>query len=370
MKYEILQSSTTDCGFTCLKVLLANLNNDENYLLLENKKGTRYSFLDLINIGNKHDLELKGYQIDDLDLLSSFSLPLICQIKKNKSEHIVILNKIRKNHYYLFDPSVGNIILNEDEFGELFMGNILIINNIHKKKCELKKEQVNKNIIFSLIMNLLSSISFLCSLLFIVDYLLFVVFLALGINFIFLQKIFNENFVKSINDKYSVSYDNLGVISQYQSYIISKITSFPSKIIIIIFMLIMMVNSYSFGYLSALMAIIFILLNYYIHQEYRYTGNKIEFMEQNHDDLKKINRLTNSYSSKLLLTTLSFALFMALFIVFMMQISGHIGIDFFIFQFSLIFTTFIMSRDIFDFDIIRQTVYQKELQIKEVNRKK
>lgn len=63
MKYEILQSSTTDCGFTCLKVILANLNNDENYLFLEGKKSIRYSFLDLSNIANKYDLELKDIKL-------------------------------------------------------------------------------------------------------------------------------------------------------------------------------------------------------------------------------------------------------------------------------------------------------------------
>ena len=38
MKYFCYQLQDDDCGFACLKMLLANINNDKNYLYLQNYK--------------------------------------------------------------------------------------------------------------------------------------------------------------------------------------------------------------------------------------------------------------------------------------------------------------------------------------------
>ena len=63
MKYQCLQLTNYDCGFACLKMILANFHHDENYLFLkQNLNKKNYSFLELTNIAKDHNLTLKGYE--------------------------------------------------------------------------------------------------------------------------------------------------------------------------------------------------------------------------------------------------------------------------------------------------------------------
>ena len=59
MKYQCLQLTNYDCGFACLKMILANFHYDENYLFLkQNLNKKNYSFLELTNIAKDHNLTL------------------------------------------------------------------------------------------------------------------------------------------------------------------------------------------------------------------------------------------------------------------------------------------------------------------------
>ena len=67
MKYFVIQNFPKECGVVCLKVLLSNLHNDENYLFLPSPEiNEDYSFYDLIKEGEKYNLTLQGYAIDTL----------------------------------------------------------------------------------------------------------------------------------------------------------------------------------------------------------------------------------------------------------------------------------------------------------------
>ena len=65
--YYIQQTRKDDCGYASLKMLLASLNKDKNYLFLqEEKEKGSYSYLELVTIAKQHDVELNGYRIDSL----------------------------------------------------------------------------------------------------------------------------------------------------------------------------------------------------------------------------------------------------------------------------------------------------------------
>lgn len=142
MKYHCLQIKNNDCGFACLKMLLANFHHDQNYLFLkQNLKFNEYSFLDLKKIAKKNYVDLKGYQINDLLLIKKF--PCIGLIKLNNLHHYVLIEKITKNFVYYFDPSNGEKKAEIGDFKEIFTGNILLIENGENHKCNnyLKKER-------------------------------------------------------------------------------------------------------------------------------------------------------------------------------------------------------------------------------------
>lgn len=346
MKYEILQTTTYDCGFTALKVMLANLNNDKNYLLMPELKGKKYSFLDLKEIAKEHELELEGYKIDEIEILDTFSFPMICQIKKGVSEHFVLLNKIKNNKYYIFDPSIGEIILTYEEFSEAFNHNALVYCGHKNKKYSINKGKINFSLLFSLIFNFFASLMLFISLIFISDYFLFFTILSLGIISIILQKIANQKFIKDINNTYNVSYDNLLSISDYQKYVIGNITNVPSKIILFFTIILMMNNSYKYGYLNVIVCLLIIGLYHILRTELKYEKNKIEYLEQCRYDLSSVNRLAEKYGTKLTLTFTIFAIIIAIFVFYMMQVNDLVGVDFFIMQFSLMFGALVFSKEL------------------------
>lgn len=346
MKYEILQTSTYDCGFTVLKVMLANLNHDRNYLLLPELKGKKYSFFDLKEIAKEHDLELEGYKIDEIDVLSSFTFPMICQIKKGESEHFVLLNKIKNDNYYIFDPSIGEIILTYEEFVNAFNKNILVYTRHNAKKLAIKKGKISKSLLYSLIFNFFAALMFFISLIFISDYFLFFTILSLGIVSIILQKIANQKFIKDTNIFYNLNYDNLLSISDYQKHVIKNTTNIPSKIILFFTIILMMNNSYKYGYLNVIVCLLIIGLYYILKSELKYEANKIEYLEQCKYDLNSINRLAEKYGNKLTILFSIFSIIIAIFVFYMMQINNLVGVDFFIMQFSLMFGALVFSKDL------------------------
>ena len=143
MKYSCLQESSSDCGFCALKVLLANLNNESNYLSLENKKQGSYSMLDIKKLALEYKLELEGYKVEDSSLLYTLTFPFICQIKRGKENHFVIVEKIKKGIFYVFDPSIGSLEINESIFLELFNQNVLTIKSQEKIKLSKEKKAIN-----------------------------------------------------------------------------------------------------------------------------------------------------------------------------------------------------------------------------------
>ena len=124
MKYYCLQLSDYDCGFACLKMLLSFKLKDKEYLHLKQDiyKG-EYSFLDLTLIAQKNHIILEGYII--LNYKDIFSLPCIGIIKKEKYNHYILITKISKKYVTYFDPKIGEIVIDKNNFNLLITGNYL-----------------------------------------------------------------------------------------------------------------------------------------------------------------------------------------------------------------------------------------------------
>ena len=363
MQYEILQTSNYDCGFVVLKVMLANLNRDKKYLLMPELKRKKYSFLDLKEIAKEHGLNLEGYKVDDIEILSSFNFPIICQIKKGKTDHFILLNKIKDNKFYIFDPNIGELMLSYDEFYEAFNNNIMTISEHTIKKYQILKKEFNVNLFCSLIFNLSAAIMFFISLFFINDYILFFLAILLGVVFLFLQKRFSQKFIKVTNETYNLNYDNLLDIASYQKQVISKISNIPSKIVLFSTIFTMMLNSYEYGYLNVVFTLIIIVIYYFFNNELKYESHKLEYLEQCKFDLKYVNKLSTKFANKISFMFITFSIFIAIFVFYMMQKNNLIGLDFFIMQFSLMFGEVMFSKEILSLEDIFKETKRKELAI-------
>ena len=112
--YFIQQRQKDDCGFTCLKMILATLNKDKNYLFLPQKENHGpYSYTDLVKIGKEHGVNFSALKaIEKEGLINCRSFPFIATIeKKNGNKHAVIITKIKIGRVYFTDPMKGKASL-------------------------------------------------------------------------------------------------------------------------------------------------------------------------------------------------------------------------------------------------------------------
>lgn len=161
--YYIKQLKDDDCGFACLKMLLAKLNKCKNYIFLsQDLNHGSYSYQELIDIAKENKLELKGFKYNRLnDLRKDLKTWCIVTVNNDKVKHAVIIKKITKKQVYIIDPYLGTYELLKDEFEKIWDKTALIVINFSLQK--IKKTQfkfINPALtIFSIICSSLSLIS-------------------------------------------------------------------------------------------------------------------------------------------------------------------------------------------------------------------
>lgn len=146
--FYVLQEGKKDCGFACLKVLLANVNNDSNYLYLPNPKAEdeAYSFYELIEYASNYGFTLSAYSVSDKENLSlENGLPMLVSISKEGKAHMVMLYKVSKKYVYYFDPSCGKRKMDKESFIDCWNGKLLKFDEFKKKKCAIKRKRLLTN---------------------------------------------------------------------------------------------------------------------------------------------------------------------------------------------------------------------------------
>lgn len=111
-----LQFDQTDCGATCVKIILDyyNFKISTSYIkevCFTNIQGT--NILDVSNALRHFNFEVKTYKIDETSLVSHGILPAILLFGEN---HYVVLYKITKKGFYISDPEFGKYVLNRELF--------------------------------------------------------------------------------------------------------------------------------------------------------------------------------------------------------------------------------------------------------------
>lgn len=351
MKYQILQSSAHDCGFCVLKVMLANLQNDRNYLYLPNNLKHAYSMLDLKKISAKYKVELQGYHVDDLVSLKEMPVPLICQIKRQKSTHFILINAIDKKGYHIFDPAIGELILEEEVFSQVFMGNVLKVASFQKNK--LKNEtRLNKYFICSLVSNLILGFTVLLSLLLMSGLNSLVYFVIMGIAFfllILLNTYFNNKYLDNCYQIYEVNYQNVGEFNAIFKRNITGIGQLPLKCLLVITISFMIIESTKIGVYLLAFVMSFSVLSFFFKDELQLNFNKISFLESMETDLRLLVKKGRHYA------IIKYAwIFLFIFLNFgliIFSLSPDNGIDYILFNVSLNLALFKLISDITQIDL-------------------
>lgn len=142
--FYVPQIRDDDCGFACLKMLLANLNDDKNYLYLpQNEKHGLYSYDDLDKIANRYGLTLEGFKATDKEVLLNVDrLPCIATINLGgNAAHAVLLYRVSKYRVLYLDPREGKKSCSLKKFLNFWDGTILVPGTFEKQACPVKEEK-------------------------------------------------------------------------------------------------------------------------------------------------------------------------------------------------------------------------------------
>ena len=123
---RFLQLQDNTCGPAALSYILNyyGLETNETEVLKHvtmSPSGT--SMLQLKNAANNFGFNSKGFQ-GNFHWLENQTLPIMAHVN---DKHYVVINKIKDNRMYLFDPLEGHVIYDKDDFENLWSGNVLTV---------------------------------------------------------------------------------------------------------------------------------------------------------------------------------------------------------------------------------------------------
>ena len=161
--FYIPQNERSDCGFTCLKILLANLNHDKNYLFLSSpkRKNQPFTFYELCNYARKYGVDLEGFTVEDNnELYKAKDTPFIICLYSKKNRHAVYVYKVKGKYIYYYDPNIGKVKRLIKDVVPLWDGTGLIHREYTLTKCPNKRISLLKlkEKVMLLLMELTSSV--------------------------------------------------------------------------------------------------------------------------------------------------------------------------------------------------------------------
>ena len=127
----IPQLTSASCGMACLKMLLAIVHKDEDYLYLnEDENHGQYNYQELLDIAQRYDVTLYGAKIDIKDDLRHFDkFPVILTVEgSNETQHALLVSQRKRNRVRIHDPAKGIYWLKIDRLLSKWDGTLLAVN--------------------------------------------------------------------------------------------------------------------------------------------------------------------------------------------------------------------------------------------------
>ena len=117
----IEQMEHSECGLACIAMILSYYQHHTSLSELRDEFGVPKgggSFFHLSMIAQKKGMKARGFRCNAASL-NRFSFPLVLHWDQ---KHFVVLEKVKKNQYYIVDPEVGKRKLSLKEFEHFYSG--------------------------------------------------------------------------------------------------------------------------------------------------------------------------------------------------------------------------------------------------------
>jgi len=139
MHHFVMQTTSRDCGWACLKMILADMSHNEDYLTLPatHQKGP-LSFLDLVSMASPFGLTLEGYKVISKKEVFSTRGVFIALIEHQGKTHYLIVDKVRGKKVFVRDPAQGVYAMSKADFLTMFTGQFLIVTDWVKPQTKIK----------------------------------------------------------------------------------------------------------------------------------------------------------------------------------------------------------------------------------------
>lgn len=375
MKYFCYQGNNGDCGFASLKMMMASYSHNKSYLYIKkDKKKKDFTFYDLRNIAKQYDFSLEAFRSEDKDLLN-FEMPFLA---KTNTNHLVMVNKIKKDKVEIYDPGSGIQKIAIKEFVKKWTGEVLVreTNSVPKnliiKKPNLmpKKDQYFQAIFICLIAAIL-----LTGLYFIKENSNFVLVIGLLALFVICELVENWYLIKRIN-----SFDNKYIplyfsnekdtdYEHYKNYVDFKKDYFKSRksilaslLIAIVLCVLLTINDLKNLLAFSIIIIAQILDKIIFREKQKNKEQEIGEIEQRAFDEKnstienllKANTLASSFGLFVTARKTVFAFLLAVISILMMVFNNLISTNYVLFQFGAYYVVSNSFESVIDYFLTRE----------------
>ena len=372
--FYIHQIQKDDCGFACVKMVLATLNKDKDYLFLpqDESHGT-YSLSELEEIGYIYGVSFTAFRATlKTDMANCPKFPFIAILGlENGAKHAVMVTKVKWGRVHYVDPSYGKASVSLKKFINDWDGTGLIVGAFEKRKCPIQCPNpisIGQRIGLGMI-QLVAGVLAILGVYFIKDAFptyLPLIFLSLAIAAEVIMKIVSYSLMKKI-DNYFFDEKRLprngfkDYFLRFEKYKQLALSSPMNYVLILIFTIglatIVLLNDYRNLLIVVAPITLALVEAAFVTPILKKKKRLISELEDDIDSAKdvkdfkgKINRMHKqayNYSYIALLTTYLFALLMLVSVILTMKLCGISSFPYIIFYTCIAIALFKAMRQLF-----------------------
>lgn len=320
MSYYIKQIKKNDCGYTSIKMYLASLSKNKDFLFMQDSKIENLSILELIELLNKYNVEAKAYKNVSKKIIKKIREEFLLINKNENSYHCVMVKKVIFNNLLIYDPEKRiywmkmKDIINEESIVIFRINKKTKINNYSNGLNKLFSYKIYNLFIvittFLALFSLIFGLYLMNNNMIVQTLILLTLYVLLTLLSQFLTNKLNKIKINKINKYLLKTHNKIGknLIESNLNYVLKStnlISTFLINIVSFIFLITLIVlNNYKNLLFIFLMIVYFIISRQILNKKITKTKERLNKLENNlnncdHIKYDMVNVQISSESNKL-----------------------------------------------------------------------